>query len=151
MKLTDILTSECVKVPLNAVDKVGAIEELVDLLVANGLANDRDTLLEQILAREEARTTGIGHGLAIPHGKSDAVRDLVIAVGKPAEPIDFASIDREPVNVVVLLASPPTQTGPHIQALARVSRLMLMEKFRSAVAQAQSSEELYGIIAGHEG
>jgi fructose-specific phosphotransferase system IIA component len=124
---------------------------LVDLLVANGLANDRDTLLEQILAREEARTTGIGHGLAIPHGKSDAVRDLVIAVGKPAEPIDFASIDREPVNVVVLLASPPTQTGPHIQALARVSRLMLMEKFRSAVAQAQSSEELYGIIAGHEG
>ncbi len=151
MKLTDILSPGCVKVPLEASGKAEVIEELVDLLNANGLVGNRDLLLEQVLAREETRTTGIGHGLAIPHGKCEAVKTLVMAVGKPAEPIDFASIDREPVNMVVLLASPADQTGPHIQALARISRLMLMDKFRSALARAQSADELYGIIAGYEG
>ena len=151
MRLTDILLPACVKVPLESVDKTGVITELVDLLAANGQVNDRDVLLEAVLTREATRTTGIGHGLAIPHGKSDAARRLVMAVGKPATPIDFESIDRAPVTVVTLLASPPDQTGPHIQALARISRLMLMDNFRSAVARAQSAEELYGIIAGHEG
>ena len=151
MKLTDILSPTCVKVPLAASDKSGVIVELIDLLVANGLTHDRDGLLVPVLAREATRTTGIGHGLAIPHAKSDNVSKLVMAVGKPAEPIDFDSIDREPVTVVVLLVGPPDQTGPHIQALARISRLMLMDKFRSAVARAQSADELYGIIAGYEG
>ncbi len=151
MKLTDILSPTCVKVPLAASDKGGVIAELIDLLVANGLTHDRDGLLEPVLAREATRTTGIGHGLAIPHAKSDNVSQLVMAVGKPAEPIDFDSIDREPVTVVVLLVGPPDQTGPHIQALARISRLMLMDKFRSAIARAQSADELYGIIAGYEG
>ena len=151
MKLTDILSPTCVKVPLAASDKSGVIAELIDLLVANGLTHDRDGLLVPVLAREATRTTGIGHGLAIPHAKSDNVSKLVMAVGKPAEPIDFDSIDREPVTVVVLLVGPPDQTGPHIQALARISRLMLMDKFRSAVARAQSADELYGIIAGYEG
>ena len=151
MRLTDILQPVCVKVPLESHDKTGVITELVDLLAANGQVTDRDTLLEAVLAREATRTTGIGHGLAIPHGKSDAARRLVMAVGKPASPIDFDSIDRAPVTVVTLLASPADQTGPHIQALARISRLMLMDRFRSAVARAQSADELYGIIAGHEG
>ncbi len=151
MRLTDILQPVCVKVPLESGDKTGVITELVDLLAANGKVADRDTLLEAVLAREATRTTGIGHGLAIPHGKSDAARRLVMAVGTPASPIDFDSIDHEPVTVITLLASPADQTGPHIQALARISRLMLMDNFRSAVSRAQSAEELYGIIAGHEG
>lgn len=150
MKLTDILTAECVKVPMVASDKDGAITELVDLLDANGRLTDRHVILQAILDRERTRTTGIGHGLAVPHGKALGCTELVMAVGKPVEPLDFQSIDKQPVKVIVLLASPPDQTGPHIQALARISRLMTMEKFRDAMFQAASADELYGIIADYE-
>jgi mannitol/fructose-specific phosphotransferase system IIA component (Ntr-type) len=73
-----------------------------------------------------------------------------MAIGKPAEPVDFDSKDGQPVNLIVLLASPPDQTGPHIQALARISRLMLMEPFRRAVAEATNADELLQIIRRHE-
>ncbi|MHC4064624.1 MAG: PTS sugar transporter subunit IIA, partial [Planctomycetota bacterium] len=72
------------------------------------------------------------------------------AIGKPAKPIDFESKDGEPVNIIVLLASPPDQTGPHIQALARISRLMLVEKFRRAMGEAGTADELYEVIRRHE-
>lgn len=151
MKLTDYLNPACVKVPLDATDKNQAIAELVDLLHSNGLIRDRQAVLQAILDREARRSTAIGHGLAIPHGKSSACDRLAIAVGKPAKPIDFDSIDGQPVNLVVLLASPLDQTGPHIQALARISRLMTIEQIRSALAQANSAEELYRTIISHEG
>lgn len=151
MKLTDILTLECVKVPLEATTKESAVTELIDVLDAAGHLSDRDKMLRAVLEREQTRTTGIGHGLAVPHGKANACHRLVMAVGKPAQPIDFQSIDKEPVNVIVLLASLPDETGPHIQALARISRLMTIETFRNAMFRAASAEELYGIIAGHEG
>ncbi len=151
MKLTDILAPECVKVPLEATDKEQAIAELVDILNDAGLLKDRDGILKAVLEREKTRSTGIGHGLAVPHGKAHGCERLVMAIGKPAEPIDFQSIDKQPVKLIVLLASPPDQTGPHIQALARISRLMTMEKFRHAMFEANSADEIYGIVSGHEG
>ena len=150
MKLTDILPADCVRVPLEASDKTEAITELVDLLHETGRVTDRDAVLRTVLDREATRSTGIGYGLAVPHGKSAACPRLAMAVGKPATPVDFESKDGQPVNLIVLLASPPDQTGPHIQALARISRLMLMESFRQAVADATSGDELYEIIRKHE-
>jgi fructose-specific phosphotransferase system IIA component len=150
MKLTDILPVDCVRVPLDASDKTEAITELVDLLHETGRVTDRDAVLRTVLDREATRSTGIGYGLAVPHGKSAACPKLAMAVGKPAAPVDFESKDGQPVNLIVLLASPPDQTGPHIQALARISRLMLMESFRQAVADATSGDELYRIIRKHE-
>ncbi|HUU84413.1 MAG TPA: PTS sugar transporter subunit IIA [Phycisphaerae bacterium] len=150
MKLTDILSADCVRVPLKATDRTGAIEELVDLLNEAGKFTDRDAVLRAVLDREATRSTGIGLGLAVPHGKSAACPALAMAVGKPAAPLDFQSKDGQPVNLVVLLASPPDQTGPHIQALARISRLMLMDAFRRAVADADSAGELYQTIHEHE-
>lgn len=150
MKLTDILPSNCVRVPLKAADKTGAIAELVDLLDEAGTVTDRDAVLHAVLDREATRSTGIGLGLAVPHGKSAGCPKLAMAVGKPATPVDFESKDGQPVNLIVLLASPPDQTGPHIQALARISRLMLLEPFRRAVADATSGDELYQIIRRHE-
>ncbi|MHC4091591.1 MAG: PTS sugar transporter subunit IIA [Planctomycetota bacterium] len=150
MKLTDLLSPACVRVPLEATDKVGAITELLDLLGENGKLRDRDAVLQAVLAREATRSTGIGYGLAVPHGKSPACPRLAIAIGKPAKPIDFESKDGEPVNIIVLLASPPDQTGPHIQALARISRLMLVEKFRRAMGEARTADELYEVIRRHE-
>jgi len=150
MKLTEILDRSCVKVPMAATDKQSAIEELVALLAENGKVKDRAALLEAVLAREQSRSTGIGRGLAVPHGKCAAVDRLVMAAGKPAHPIDFASIDHQPVDVIVLLASPTDQTGPHIQALARISRLMLMEPFRRAISAAQTADQFYKVVLEHD-
>lgn len=150
MNLLDILSPESVKVPLDAHDKKGAIDELVDLLAASGKVNDPQALKEAVWARETTRTTGIGHALAIPHGKCEGVPDLAMAIGKPAEPIDFASIDNKPVRLVVLLASPLDRTSDHIQALARISRLMTVEEFRNRIYDASSAEEIYDLLQQQE-
>ncbi len=150
MNLLDILNPSCVKVPLASSDKKGVINELVDILAAHDMVSKPEVLKEAVWTREQTRTTGIGHGLAIPHSKSDSVSRLVIAIGKPAEPLDFASIDNKPVRLVVLLASPPEKTSDHIQALARISRLMTVEDFREKVYNAPSSEALYELLQSQE-
>ncbi|MCH8804658.1 MAG: PTS sugar transporter subunit IIA [Planctomycetes bacterium] len=150
MELSKILTEDHVRVPLSATDKSAAITELIDLLAAQGGLIDRDGALDAVLKREAERTTGIGYGLAIPHGKSNGCKDLVIAAGKPAEPIDFQSLDGRPVTFIVLLVSPPNQTGPHIQALAKISRLMNIEEFRNAVDAATTPGALHAAIATYE-
>lgn len=150
MKLTDVLKPNCVKVPLAGGDSTAVIEELVELLASAGLLGNRRLVLQAVLEREARRSTGIGHGLAIPHGKTTECDRLVIAIGKPAQPIDFNAIDGKPVSLIALLASPLDQTGPHIQALARISRLMTIDSVRSAMLQAQTADELYRVIANHE-
>lgn len=150
MDLLDILTLDCVKAPLEATDKRGVIDELVDVLAAAGKATDPASLKEAVWAREETRTTGIGYSLAIPHGKCSGVSDLAMAIGKPGEPVDFNSIDRKPVKLVVLLASPTDRTSDHIQALARISRLMTQEQFRESIYAASSAQEIYDLLAAQE-
>jgi len=150
MKLTDIFSAGSARVPLKATNKIDAITELVDLLAEQGGVTDRDKVLKAVLDRETTRSTGIGYGLAVPHGKCTGCPRLTMAVGKPEKPIEFDSTDGKPVELIVLLASPPDQTGPHIQALARISRLMLLDEFRGQVLAAGSAEEVYDIIARHE-
>ncbi len=150
MRITDILQPDCVKVPLAATTKQAAIFELADVLAAAGVIKVADELKQAVWAREMTRTTGIGHGIAIPHGKIVGCPKLVMAMGKAPTPIEFESIDRKPVELIFLLASPVDQTGPHIQALARISRLLTDERFRDAIKSAQSSQDLYGLIQKHE-
>jgi len=150
MNLLEFLSLDCIKAPLDATDKKGVIDELVDVLDAAGKVVDADALRHAVWSREQARTTGIGQGLAIPHGKTDAVRELAMAIGKPAEPIDFAAIDGKPVRLVVLLASPVDRTSDHIQALARISRMMTREAFRERLYSARSAEEIYEALHEHE-
>ena len=150
MLLTQILQPTCVKVPLESKDKQSVITELVDLLDANGLLLDKNVALEAVLAREETRSTGIGSRIAIPHGKCKAVKELVMALGVAGEPIDFASVDGKPVTIVLLLVSPANQTGPHIQALARISRLMLDEQFKQELEKATSAEQVYELLNNKE-
>ncbi|GAB4544370.1 MAG: PTS sugar transporter subunit IIA [Phycisphaerales bacterium] len=150
MNLLDILSPECIKVPLEATDKKAAIEELVDVLAQAGKTSQPDALKHAVWTRETTRTTGIGHALAIPHGKSDGISDLAMAIGKPAQPIDFESIDNRPVQLIVLLASPLDRTSDHIQALARISRLMTVEEFRTRMYEAQNADEIYAMLAEQE-
>ena len=150
MRLTEILKPENIKVPLAATNKHDAIAELVDLLAANGQVTDPAKVLASVLEREQTRTTGIGNGLAIPHGKCAGTADLVMAIGKPAAPIDFQAVDQRPVSVIWMLTSPPDKTGPHIHALARISRLMTIDKFQQALRAAKTSQEVYDAIVAQE-
>jgi fructose-specific phosphotransferase system IIA component len=150
MVLSQILRPSCIKVPLQSKDKRSAISELVDLLNDNGLLTNKDGALEAILVREQTRSTGIGSGIALPHGKCKAVRELVMALGIAREPIDFASIDGKPVTLVIMLVSPLDQTGPHIQALAKISRLMLDKQFRESLEKAATAEEAYELLSQKE-
>jgi fructose-specific phosphotransferase system IIA component len=150
MNLLDILSIDCIRAPLVASDKLGVINELVDVLAATGRVKDPAALKEAVWTREQTRTTGIGHGLAIPHGKCTGMTSLAMAIGKPKEPMDFDSIDRQPVKLIVLLASPPDKTSDHIQALAQVSRLMMMEQFRQRVYAAQSPEEILELLRSQQ-
>lgn len=150
MQLTEILKPQNIKVPLAALTKVDAITELVNLLKDNGDVLDAKKVLDAVLDRETTRTTGIGNGLAIPHGKCTGTDHLVMAIGKAATPIDFQSIDGRPVTLIWLLSSPPDKTGPHIHALARISRLMTIDKFRVALANAKTSQEVFDIIVQQE-
>ncbi len=171
MILTQILQPACVKVSLDGKDKQAVIAEIVGVLDANTLdgkdkqaviaeivgvldANklliNKDEVLQAIINREATRSTGIGSGIAIPHGKCKGVKELVMAIGISRQGIDFQSIDEKPVYIIVLLASPIDKTGPHIQALARISRLMLDEDFRSKLQNAPDARSLYELISSKE-
>ena len=151
MNIAELLDPSCILVPLEAANPTGAITELVDALASAGKITDRDSVLEAIVAREQTRSTGIGEGLAVPHGKSRGCPRLTLAVGKPATPVDFGSKDGRPCEIVFLLASPMDEMGPHIQALARISRIWLTASFRDAARTAQSAQALHEIIVHHQG
>ena len=150
MRLLEILKPENVKVPLEATTKNDAIAELVNLLAKNGSVTDARKVLDAVLERESTRTTGIGNGLAIPHGKCAGTKELVMAIGKAATPIDFQAIDGRPVSLIWLLTSPPDKTGPHIHALARISRLMTIDKFRQNLMAAKTAQEVFDAIVKQE-
>ncbi|UCE50252.1 MAG: PTS sugar transporter subunit IIA [Phycisphaerales bacterium] len=151
MTLTQILQPNCIKVPVEGQDKEAVITELIDLLDASGALMDRDVALDAVLTRERIQSTGTGAGIAIPHGKCTAVKEVVMAIGIAREPIEFESVDGRPVTILFLLVSPVDQTGPHIQALAAISKLMLNEQFRRQLEQAESVEAVNELLSQQEG
>jgi mannitol/fructose-specific phosphotransferase system IIA component (Ntr-type) len=146
MRLSEILKPANIKVPLAATTKADAIAELVKLLDTNGELVDAKRVLDAVLEREATRTTGIGNGLAIPHGKCAGTNHLVMAIGKPTTPIEFHAIDGRPVTIIWMLSSPPEMTTPHIQALARISRLMTVDRFRVALNGAPTPQDMFELI-----
>lgn len=150
MNLLDIITVDCIKAPLASSDKKGVIDELVDILVSCSRVSDGQALKEAVWTREQTRTTGIGHGLAIPHGKCGGMGSIAMAIGKPKSPMNFEAIDGKPVHLIVLLASPPDKTSDHIQALARISRLMTMDRFREQIYGAESAQQIFDLLKSQE-
>jgi len=151
MRLTDILQPDCVIVPLTCDDKQTAIFTLADRLVANTDITDGEGLKQAVWQRETTRTTGIGGGVAVPHGKTAGVPSLHMAIGRTAEPLEFGSIDRAPVELIILLASPVDQTGPHVEALSRISRMLIDEAVRDRLKALETPEEMYATIASLDG
>lgn len=151
MSLIDILHPDCIKVPLTGLDKRACLGELVDLLAMCGKVPDPNALKEAVWTREQVRTTGIGLGVGIPHGKLPGLTSLLMAIGKPETPLEYGSIDGKPVQMIILLASPPERNNEHIQTLAAISKLMLMEEFRRRFLGAASAAEIYDMLKEQEG
>ncbi len=150
MNLTDILPQDAIKVGLEGENKGEIIEELVNLLESDEKAFDSEGVLQAVMEREKIMSTGIGNGIAIPHGKSEHVSDLVAAMGIRSSGAAFDSLDGEPVFIFFLLVSPPDTSGPHIRALARISRLLKNTEFRKTLISAQTAKEVREIIAKEE-
>jgi fructose-specific phosphotransferase system IIA component len=150
MKLQDLLTEEVIRIPLQNTEKEKIIEEMIDLLNQAHKINDRDLALEKVLERERVMSTGMGEGVAIPHAKTAAVDDLVAAFGITAEDVDFQAIDEKPVRLVYLLVGPMDPTGPHLQALSRISRLMHRKEFRDRLLACRTGSQVIDIITKEE-
>ena len=150
MTLLDILSPDSTIVDLKGETKEEIIAELVDSLANNDAITDRDKVLQAVLEREKIMSTGIGDGIAIPHGKSDAVVELTAALGIHKRGVDFEALDGEPAFVFFLLVSPANVSGPHIKALARISRMLKNDGFKKKLIEAESSADIVSAIEEEE-
>jgi mannitol/fructose-specific phosphotransferase system IIA component (Ntr-type) len=148
--LTELLSADRVRVPLAARTKDAVLEELVAVLADAGVVDDVDATLRAVRKRESELSTGIGGGVAIPHGKSDSAGGLAIAAGVAADPLDFDSLDGEPARLFFLLVGPESAAGLHVKALSRISRLVRREETRARLAAAASPAEFMAVVAETE-
>lgn len=150
MLLTELLSVERIKIPLESQTKDELLRELVGVVAGSAGAPDREDVLRAVREREAVLSTGIGHGVAIPHGKSSAVGDLRMAAGRAAEPVDFDALDGQPVSLFFLLVGPESAAGPHIKALSRISRLVRKDEVREKLVAAQTAEEFLSALQDAE-
>lgn len=148
--ISDLLTEAGVEADLKAKDKDAALRELVEVLSRAAPVEKPDDVLAAIRDREELMSTGIGQGVAIPHAKSSSVNGLRIAFGRSKEGIDFAALDGKPVYLFFLLVAPEDQSGPHVKALARISRLLKDASFRESLMTAGDAAEILALIREEE-
>jgi fructose-specific phosphotransferase system IIA component len=138
--LSELLSSSLVKVPLEATTKDEILAELVEVLATQRCIRDAGEVLRVIREREAVLSTGIGNGVAIPHGKSMASPQLSIAAGVAREPVEYDALDGEPVRLVFLLVGPEAAAGAHIKALSRISRLVRQPELRSRLLESRDSD-----------
>ncbi|NIR47788.1 PTS sugar transporter subunit IIA [candidate division KSB1 bacterium] len=150
MKLKDILTEDRVKIPLESLEKERIIEEMVNMIDRSVNLKNKDQILKAVLDREAVMSTGVGEEVAIPHGKSNGVDDIIAALGITREPIDFKSLDDKPVRLVWLLVGPEDKTGPHLKALSRISRLMHKREFRDRLLESRAPKQMLDVITSEE-
>lgn len=147
MKITDILDEASVIQDLASTSKKGILEELSNVLVERGKLPDRDKVVEVLLEREKLGSTGIGDGIAIPHGKMKGIKGLVTSFGRSIKGVNFESIDNKPTHLFFLLVAPENSAGIHLKALARISRLLKDSGFRNRLMEASDRQDLFRIIA----
>lgn len=146
MKIMDFLSKKAVSANLKATDKEGVIRELVDLLAKADEIKNKEDLVRALLTRESLGSTGIGQGIGIPHAKSPNAKNLVAAFGLSHQGVNFDSLDGEPAYIFFLLIAPEESAGPHLKALARISRMLKDKYFREMLRKAKDEKEILRII-----
>ena len=148
MNLKKVLTPDVVWVDLKADTKEGILREMVERLVSAGKITDPDAVLQALMDREAKMSTGMQNGVAIPHGKTDAVKELVAAVGIQRQGVNFDSMDGLPCTIFIMTLSPIKRVGPHMQFLAEVSRLISQPAEREKMLSARTHAEIYEQLTG---
>ena len=146
MKITDLLSEEAIQINGVANSKNEVIDKMVDLMTKNGNINDKEKYKQAVLKREEEGTTGIGEGIAIPHGKSDAVSKPGLSAMVVPNGVEFNSLDGQPAKLLFLIAAPNTKDNVHLDVLSRLSTLLMDTEFRSALLNAKSPKEFLACI-----
>ncbi|MFI3258219.1 MAG: PTS sugar transporter subunit IIA [Spirochaetales bacterium] len=146
MNLRTVLTPETVELNLKGTTKEEIIDEMLEILVKAGKITDKAAALACVLDREKKMSTGMKHGIAIPHGKTDTVSDLVACIGISDNPVDFDSLDQEPCQIFIMTLSPVNKTGPHLQFLAEVSLLFKSAEKRQNILETKDKAEIIKIL-----
>jgi PTS system nitrogen regulatory IIA component len=150
MKLIDILTESSIVADLQAKTKAEALDVLVDAMTKTHNTLNKSDILQVLLEREKLGSTGIGDGVAIPHGKSIALTQIVSGFGLSKRGIDFDSLDGKPAYLFFLLVAPEDSAGTHLKMLARISRMLKNLEFRKRLLGANSQHEIYQIISAED-
>lgn len=148
MKLADFLVRDAIVADLKATDKEGAIREIVESLAGSGdlKRDETDSIINAIMKREELGSTGIGNGVAVPHTKHPSVSKMVGTVALCRKKLDFASIDREAVDLIFLLVSPPDRPGEHLRALENISRHLRVDMFCKILRQSATKDDIVEVL-----
>lgn len=146
MDYAQCLRNGCVKLEIAAGTKEEIIGELVDALVREGKIEDREAVLAAVLNRERQMSTGMQYGVAIPHGKTDAVEDVLTVVAIKRDGVDFASLDGKPARIFIMTVSSTLRAGPHIEFLAQVSKALMRPSVRKRLLEAETKEEILDIL-----
>ena len=150
MRILDFLHAESIICPLSANSKEEVLKELVRPIVASHPQLDKDRLLKTLVERENLGSTGIGGGVAIPHGKFDGLDKLASSFGKSPRGIDFSSMDSKPAHIFFLLVAPKNCAGDHLKALARISRLLKDPLLLNSLQRAQSGEDIFRVLEEYD-
>ncbi|MDH5162988.1 PTS fructose transporter subunit IIABC [Heyndrickxia oleronia] len=146
MKIIELLTKDTINLSINSTEKMDAIEELVSVLDSANKLNDRAEFKKAILKREEQSTTGIGEGIAIPHAKTKAVKQAAIAFGRSSNGVNYDSLDGQPSHLFFMIAAPEGANNTHLEALSRLSTILLKQEVRQLLLEANSEDDVLNII-----
>lgn len=144
--MTDLLTVDRIKIPLVSTTKDEVLRELVGVVSTGGEEQQHAELLRAVREREAVLSTGIGNGVAIPHGKSSVIPELRMAAGTAEPPVDFDALDGQPVQLLFLLVGPESAAGPHIKALSRIARIIRNNDVRRALVAARTPEDFIAAL-----
>ncbi|HDH88443.1 MAG: PTS sugar transporter subunit IIA [Deltaproteobacteria bacterium] len=146
MKLSEIFKPQLIIPDLKAHDKKGVLEELSQVITEQNPSLNKRSLLQVLLERERLGSTGIGDGIALPHGKLAELSNLLLSFGRSINGLDFDSIDEQPAYLFFLLLAPENSAGMHLTALAKISRMLKDASFRQRLMGAKSRKEIYQVI-----
>ncbi len=149
MDLKNLLKPELVTIGLQGNNKEEIIRQLVEIAAKSGKVLDKEEAISSVFERENRMSTGMKHGIAIPHGKTTAVKELVACVGISEKEVDFDALDRKGCRIFIMTLSPIDKTGPHLQFLAEVGMLFRSEEKRQALLSAKSPDEVVSILLGN--
>ncbi|AMM97095.1 PTS fructose transporter subunit IIABC [Bacillus pumilus] len=150
MKITELLTKQTIKLQLDSQQKEAVIEELVTVLDTAGKLNDKEGYKEAVINREKQSSTGIGEGIAIPHAKTASVKEPAIAFGRSTAGVDYESLDAQPSHLVFMIAATEGANNTHLEALSRLSTLLMREEIRKQLLEAATEDEIIDIINTHD-